>query len=809
MQRHRSCFNGQRYVPGPFLGVLFLFLLLQGGCRPDLCTQQAPAFEVTVRLGAGVQAAAIDSLKITIHALEHTKQKNLQIKDQLDDGETSFVIDVGPAGINGYLVTLFVDALDSGPKKIAGASQSFPATGDACNFFELVLTPVGAVKDGGLDSGVPDVSVDSSPDAPGDSAIPDLALPDQAIPDLVMSDQAIPDLPPPDQAIPDLPPPDQAIPDLSLPDQTVPDTAPPCGTGKVCTTGPMKWCWENPLPQGNTLRSLWGTGPSDVFAVGDNGTVLRYDGKTWKAKIIPPEALNAVAGSSATNVYAVGYNGRIRRFDGTTWTTISSPVTYSLNGVWVASSGEVIAAGNAGYVARFDGSKWHKERPTIQNLYGVWGGGPTDVFVVGDEIWRHNGTSWSPMTMSPAVILRSVWGVAGQEVMAVGSGANAMHYAYKGTQWAGKSKTTPTNMYALWGSALTNVFAVGYGHSGQMIRNYGTVWSVYTPPSIYSPQRNYLGLWGSSASDIFAVGRGGFVFHYDGTSWTYQTSEPKDNLRRMWGSSPTNIYAVGGSWGAGLMMHWDGVKWSDITPAGAKGSTLNDIWGAGPTDIYVVGKGGLILHHTGSGWPAMSVPPAVTSTELWGVWGSSPSQVMVVGAYSTVLHLAKGGTWTKDATVGFKKDAGVGFNRILKAVWGSSATDVFVVGNDGILLHHDGVAWTDMSDPKLTTKHLYDVWGTSSTNVYAVGASSTLLKYSGTKWIPEPFTYGGWIMGIWGSGPSDIYAVGQKQNILHFNGTSWSAVDSGCTNGLNGVWGTSKSNVYLVGGHGTILHRCP
>jgi hypothetical protein len=38
------------------------------------------------------------------------------------------------------------------------------------------------------------------------------------------------------------------------------------------------WTWQNPVPQGNHLRGVWGSSGSDVFAVGDDGTILHYDG---------------------------------------------------------------------------------------------------------------------------------------------------------------------------------------------------------------------------------------------------------------------------------------------------------------------------------------------------------------------------------------------------------------------------------------------------------------------------------------------------------------------------------------------------
>ena len=44
---------------------------------------------------------------------------------------------------------------------------------------------------------------------------------------------------------------------------------------------PDGWQWQNPLPQGNDLHSVWGSSATDVFVVGDAGTVLHYDGSAW------------------------------------------------------------------------------------------------------------------------------------------------------------------------------------------------------------------------------------------------------------------------------------------------------------------------------------------------------------------------------------------------------------------------------------------------------------------------------------------------------------------------------------------------
>ena len=41
------------------------------------------------------------------------------------------------------------------------------------------------------------------------------------------------------------------------------------------------WCWQNPLPQGNTINDIWMLNASFAIAVGPDGTILQHDGSTW------------------------------------------------------------------------------------------------------------------------------------------------------------------------------------------------------------------------------------------------------------------------------------------------------------------------------------------------------------------------------------------------------------------------------------------------------------------------------------------------------------------------------------------------
>jgi hypothetical protein len=117
----------------------------------------------------------------------------------------------------------------------------------------------------------------------------------------------------------------------------------------ICSDG--NWCWQNRLPQGNWLRAIWGSDASNVWAVGDAGTILKWDGTAWSQQYSgTASSLYGVWGSDASNIWAVGDAGTILKWNGAAWSPQSSGTANILYSVWGSDASNIWAVGNAGTI---------------------------------------------------------------------------------------------------------------------------------------------------------------------------------------------------------------------------------------------------------------------------------------------------------------------------------------------------------------------------------------------------------------------------------------------------------------------------
>src|SRR5262249_30217881 len=93
-------------------------------------------------------------------------------------------------------------------------------------------------------------------------------------------------------------------------------------------------------PDGGSLSDVFGFGPNDIHAVGENGAILDYDGQNWNSITGTTGALLVhVWGPAPNDVYAVG----------------------------------ILAENARGIIMHYDGNGWTEEREFDDGLAAVWG----------------------------------------------------------------------------------------------------------------------------------------------------------------------------------------------------------------------------------------------------------------------------------------------------------------------------------------------------------------------------------------------------------------------------------------------------
>jgi len=254
--------------------------------------------------------------------------------------------------------------------------------------------------------------------------------------------------------------------------------------------------------------------------------------------------------------------------------------------------------------------------PGEANLTGVWVFGPNDIMICGNSLWHFDGTNFTlideSLTRHPTISANGA--LNGNIIFAFGK----------------------TDFWLVRGIAYHSTDA---NHIDDM-----------RPPGFLNA------CWGTKSSDMFFVGNAGYIYHYDGTSFTQMNSGTTKDIGQIWGTSSTNVWASGWnpSTAASVLLHYNGSTWSEIDL-----SKLGDIG---------VGKSALI-----------------------GVWAcDSSNKHITVTCGSFIYRTTDNNLWRSDT---LKNSLGGGSYSALDQIRGNSSTDFMVQGSGGYLSHWNGKTW--------------------------------------------------------------------------------------------------------------------
>jgi hypothetical protein len=174
--------------------------------------------------------------------------------------------------------------------------------------------------------------------------------------------------------------------------------------------------------------------------------------------------LYAIWGNSKVNIYAAGQAGTLLHFDGMNWASIYlGSVSTTLYDIWGSSSDDVYVVGNSGryinqitgIVYHYNGSNWAEQflNFSLRGLYedgalhGVWGSASDDVYAVGGDYWgggiiHYDGEHWTVVDSGIQSNLFDIWGASAEDIYVVGFGYSIFHFSEPSIVTTSSSSTT-------------------------------------------------------------------------------------------------------------------------------------------------------------------------------------------------------------------------------------------------------------------------------------------------------------------------------------------------------------------------------
>ncbi len=313
------------------------------------------------------------------------------------------------------------------------------------------------------------------------------------------------------------------------------------------------------VPDTSWLNAVWGSGPSDVYAVGLNGVILHSTGDdVWtQQKTGRAYELTSVFGSSATDVYAVESDAVLHSSGDGHWSVVPNiqPAgTGELRQIWMSSPTNIYVSGSTSMavpayptggvnIFRWQAPNLVREFAMAQHhIGGFFGTDATDLWAVG-SFEQGGGTlglvlhstgdgTWTRQSFEPDLgslylgILNAVWSSSKGDVYAASGRSRYESYGIfrcsgRGTPWRRETdKMNPPTISGLWGSGPTDVWAVGLTKAGGrynalVLRSKGD--GNWTPDADVTAadlaEHPLAAVWGSRFGDVYAVGHGGLILH--------------------------------------------------------------------------------------------------------------------------------------------------------------------------------------------------------------------------------------------------------------------------------------------------------
>lgn len=501
------------------------------------------------------------------------------------------------------------------------------------------------------------------------------------------------------------------------------------------------------------IHALWGLSRTNLWAVGWMGMILHYDGQNWRkvqgcvtdvagkySADTVNEPLFAIAGMPDGRIWAVGDRGTILHFNGEDWQPEVSGVSSHLRCVSALPDGRVLAAGGDGTVLiRSDAGLWEKQTCPIHSNFvsALWLEDETVLLAGGRYFVDGNGfrgdlVLWTGTDFhklfADATFTRFRAIAAYKDGAIIVGDAGQMHLL-RNHKIDRLDSSTVHDLLGIVGLPTGEVLAVGdfgtvLAASATTLENFAPYIAASESLPVWEAlesgtDRQLWGLWhDASTGQLFACGEEGTVLICDRGRW--EPLPPVNNL----GIHALSRAPDGGLLAAGQLgevHHFDGSAWHKVFDLNMD-ITILSLWSDGTT-FFAAGDEGLVLQKRPDtpDWARMA---SGTKSALYDLWGPDDRHILAVGDFGLVQR------WNGERWDEFN----AGTEYFLFGVWGRALNDIYVVGLSGTIGHFNGQRWT--ITPARARSDLLSVTGDAK-QVVAVGAAGTIYRHDGISWAPE------------------------------------------------------------------------
>jgi hypothetical protein len=259
----------------------------------------------------------------------------------------------------------------------------------------------------------------------------------------------------------------------------------PAGDGLFRWDG-RAWRFFRDLPE--RVKALWASGADDVWAVGEQGFVMHWDGARWNEQRLAGD-FHAIFGRRRDDIWLNGCASNFYHWGGVAWSRVRNPVDPSHWGIcpslWGAAANDISAIGYDRFL-RWDGVAWKEELGPLEGAAGIWH----------YEKWRAS----AEVPLARDAWISALWGTAsGDELWAVGR----------------------------------EQARAGFDGWPLVLRRRDGRWAKLPAPQT---EGHLWGIWGDRADRVWAVGTKGLILRWDGASWTHEASGVAEALMSIHGA---------------------------------------------------------------------------------------------------------------------------------------------------------------------------------------------------------------------------------------------------------------------------------